>query len=76
MLGANHAPILRQHSQYFQMDRNELPLEPHHVGVRSGASKMISEPMVRLAQIMHLSCPDTNTVYKQTQTRFHMTHIT
>jgi len=66
MLGANHAPILRQHSLYFQMDRNELPLEPRHVGVPSGASKMISEPMVRLAQIMHLSYPDTNTVYKQT----------
>ena len=29
--------------------RNELPLEPHHLGVPSGAAKMISEPMVRLA---------------------------
>jgi hypothetical protein len=28
------------------MDRNEFLLEPHHLGVPSGASKMISEPMV------------------------------
>jgi hypothetical protein len=32
------------------MDRNELPLEPRDLGVPSGASKMISEPMVALAQ--------------------------
>jgi hypothetical protein len=41
-----------------------------------GPSKMISEPMVRLAQIMHLSCTNTNNVSKQTETRFNMTHIT
>jgi hypothetical protein len=29
-----------------------------------GASKMISELMVRLAQTMHLSCIDINTVSK------------
>ena len=32
------------------MDPNNLPLEPRHLGVPSGASKMISEPMVRLAK--------------------------
>jgi hypothetical protein len=58
------------------MDRNELPLEPRDLGVPSGASKMISEPMVFLVQTMHLSCTDTNNVSKQTETRFHMTHIT
>jgi hypothetical protein len=41
-----------------------------------GASKMISDPMVRLAQIVHLSCTDTNTVSKQIEMRFHMTHVT
>jgi len=30
-----------------------------------GASKTIYEPMVRLAQTMHLSCTGTNTVSKQ-----------
>jgi hypothetical protein len=40
------------------------------------ASKMISEPMVCLAQIVHLSCTNTNTVSKQIETRFHMTHVT
>jgi hypothetical protein len=31
------------------MDWIELPHEPHHIGVPSGASKMISKPMVRSA---------------------------
>jgi hypothetical protein len=30
--------------------------------------------MVCLAQTVHLSCTDTNTVSKRTKTRFHMTH--
>ena len=29
------------------MDRNKFPLDPRHLGVPSGASKTISEPMVR-----------------------------
>jgi hypothetical protein len=37
-----------------------------------GVSKMIFEPMVRLAQTMHLSRTDTNTISKWTKTRFHM----
>jgi hypothetical protein len=39
--GVNNAPILRQDLHYLQMDRNELPLEPRHLGVSLGASKMI-----------------------------------
>jgi hypothetical protein len=58
------------------MDPNKLPIEPCHLGVQSGASKMISEPMICLAQTMHLSCTDINTVSKQTEVRFHMTHVT
>ena len=29
---------------------NEIPNDPRHLGVPSGASKTISEPMIRLAQ--------------------------
>jgi hypothetical protein len=74
------------------MDRNQLPFEPRHLGVPSGASKMISEPhhlgvlsgasktiseaMVCLAQTVEISCPDTNTTSKQTEMRFYMTHVT
>jgi hypothetical protein len=65
---------LRQDYHYVQTDSNKLPLEPHHLGVSSGASKMISEPIVRSMQIMLLYCTDTNTVSKQTKMRFHMTH--
>ena len=39
-------------------------------------SKMISEWMVRLAQTVHLSCTNTNTVSKQKEARFQMTHVT
>ena len=56
------------------MDRNKIPLEPHHLGVPSGASEMISESF--LAQTVHLSSIDTNTISKQTETRFHLSLIT
>jgi hypothetical protein len=58
------------------MDQNELPLEPRHLAVPSGASKTISEPMVRWAQTVLLSCTYTITIAKQTEMRFHMTHVT
>jgi hypothetical protein len=58
------------------MDRNELPVEPRNLGVPSGVSKMISEPVVRLTQIMHLSCTNTNIINKRIGTRFHMTTTT
>jgi hypothetical protein len=56
------------------MDQNDILLGPHHLGVPSGASKTISEPLVRLVQTVHLSRNDTNTVSKWTKTRFHLTH--
>jgi hypothetical protein len=72
---ANRALILRQDWNINQTDRNELPIEPHNLRVPS-ASKIISEPMVRLAQTLHLSYTYTNTVSKWTKMRFQMTHIT
>ena len=53
---ANHAPILHRHKHCLQMERREIPHDPRHLGVPSGASKMISEPMVCFTQTMHLSC--------------------
>jgi hypothetical protein len=35
--------------------------------------KTIFESVVRLAQTIHLSCMDTNTIFKWTETRFHVT---
>jgi hypothetical protein len=54
------------------MDLNKIPLEPRQLGVPSGASKTISDPMVRLAQAM----TNTNTTTEQTKTGFHMSQIT
>jgi hypothetical protein len=62
MLGANRAPILRQDYHYVQMDWIELPHEPRHLGVPPRASKIISEPMVYLAQTVHLSCVMITTI--------------
>jgi hypothetical protein len=56
--------------------RSELSLEPHHLGVPSCASKMISMLMVHLAKTVHLSCTSSNTVSKEKEVRFHMTHVT
>jgi hypothetical protein len=75
MFGANRAPILHQDLRYLQTDRNKVPLGPFHLGLPSGASKMISKPMVLLVKTVHLSCTGTNTVFKRTETRFHMTHV-
>jgi hypothetical protein len=52
------------------MDQNELPLDPRHLGVQSGASKMIYEPMVRLPQTMYISCVKINTISKWTEMSF------
>jgi hypothetical protein len=64
----NHAPILHQDWHYLKTDRNKLalmrPLEPHHLGVPSGVSKRISDPMEHVAQTVHMSCTDANTVSK------------
>jgi hypothetical protein len=55
---------------------NRAPPDPRHLGVPSGASKTIYEPMVRLMQTEHLSSTDANTVSKQIKMSFHMTHVT
>jgi hypothetical protein len=47
----------------------------NYLEVPSSASKMNFEPMLRLVQIVHVSCTDTNIVSKRTETRLHMSHI-
>jgi hypothetical protein len=50
--------------------------DPRHLGVPSSASKLVYEFMVRLVQTVDLSCTDSNTISKQIEMRFYMTHIT
>jgi hypothetical protein len=76
MFGANHAHVLQRNKHHLQTDQNEIPDDPRHLGAPSGASKTISEPVVRLVQTMHLPSNKTNTISKQTETRFQMTHVT
>jgi hypothetical protein len=63
------APALHLCYYRLQMDQNEIR-------VPSGASKIISEPMVCSAQTVHLSFVKIKTVSKQTEMRFNMTHVT
>jgi hypothetical protein len=58
------------------MNKNKLPVEPCHQGVPWGSSKTISEPVVRLAQTVHLSCIDNNSIAKCTEMRFHRADVT
>jgi hypothetical protein len=58
------------------MDQIELLLDPRRLGVQLGASKMISEPMVCLAQTMYLSCVKIKTISKWTEMSIYLTHVT
>jgi hypothetical protein len=73
---ANRAPILSQDNHYLRTDQNEHPLEPRHLGVPSGVSKTISEPMVPSTQTVQLSCIQISTISKQTKTSVHLSVVT
>jgi hypothetical protein len=58
---ANHAPILHQISAISKWTKRSFQLSlVTYQGVSSGSSKMIYEPKVRLVQVMHLSCIQTD----------------
>jgi hypothetical protein len=76
MFGTKCGSILHRYQHYLQMDWNEFLHDPHHLGVSSGASKMISEPTVRSAQTVHLSWIKISTISKQTKTSFHLSLVT
>jgi hypothetical protein len=58
------------------MEWNELPLDPRHLWVLSGASKMIFKPMVYSAQFVQLSCAEINTISKHIEAIFHLIYAT
>jgi hypothetical protein len=58
------------------MYRNEIPHDPHHLAVPSGASKMISELMICSSQTLYLSCVKIRTIAKKTESSFHLSLIT
>jgi hypothetical protein len=69
--GANYAPILHQNKHYLQRERSEIPNDPCHLRVQSGASEMISEPLACSTQTMHLSCIKIRTISKWTEMSYH-----
>jgi hypothetical protein len=55
------------------MDQNEVEFDPRLLGVPSGASTIIFEPILCSAQIVHVSCAKINTISKQTEMSFYLT---
>jgi hypothetical protein len=76
MFDANRAPILHRHQHYLQMGQNEIPDDPRHLGVPSGASKMISEAVVHSAQTVHISCVKISTIFERSESSFHLSLVT
>jgi hypothetical protein len=76
MFSTNRAPILNRQQHYLQMDQNEIPHDPRHLGVSSGASKIISEAIVCSALTVHLSCLKISTIFEWTELSFHLSLIT
>jgi hypothetical protein len=70
MFGANRAPVLQRHKQYLQTEQNKIPHDAGHLGVSSGASKMISEDVVCSAQTVHLSCVKISSISERTELSF------
>jgi hypothetical protein len=76
MFSANYSSILHRHQHYFQMDQNEIRHDPCHLGVPSGASKMISKVVLHSAQTVHLSCVKMSTISELTESSFHLSLVT
>jgi hypothetical protein len=76
MFSTNRAPIMHRDQHCLQTNLIELPFHPCHLGVPSGASKIIFMPMVHLVQTVHLSCVKINTIPRWTKRIIHFTHVT
>jgi hypothetical protein len=64
---------LRRDKHCLQMNWNELPLDPRHLGVPSGVPETFFACSV---PTMHLYCIEINTISKCTATNFYLTHAT
>jgi hypothetical protein len=58
------------------MDQNEIPHDPRNLGVPLGASKMISEAVVRSVQTVHLSCVKISNIFEQSGLSFQLSLVT
>jgi hypothetical protein len=76
MFGATGASVLHLHKHCLETDRNKIPDDPHHVGVPSGLSKIISETMIWSTQTVHQSSIKIVSISKRNEIRFYMTHDT
>jgi hypothetical protein len=57
------------------MERGEISYDPCHLGVPSGASTMIFEPMLRLTQTVHLSWVKISPIAKRTKLSLEPHHL-
>jgi hypothetical protein len=75
MFNAIGSPILHRHKHCLQTERREIPYDPRHLDVPMGASKMISEPMLCLTQIVHLYCIKNSTMSKWIELSLEPRHL-
>jgi hypothetical protein len=66
---------MQQHKHSLHMKRREIPRDPRHLGVLSGASKTISKPMVRWTQTMHFSCVKFSIISKRIELSLEPRHL-
>jgi hypothetical protein len=71
----NRAPLLHRCWLCLQSDQNNIPNDPRHQEVPSGASKTISEPIVQSVQTMHIYCVKVSTISKLTEMSFHLSLV-
>ena len=57
------------------MDQNKFPHDPRRLGLPSGVSKMISEPMARSAQTVHQSCIKISSISKRSELSLEPRHL-
>jgi hypothetical protein len=75
-LGANRAPILRQRLPLSPNGLNQASTWASSLGVPSGVSKMIFEPLVCSVQTVDLSCVKITTLSKWTEPSLHLSLVT
>jgi hypothetical protein len=76
MFSTNRAHILCRQQHYLQMVQNKISHDPCHLRVPSGASKTISEVVVRSAQTVHISCVKISTIFEWSKSSFHLSLVT
>jgi hypothetical protein len=76
MFGTNRAPTMHQTQTLSPKGSKQDFTRPMSPRISNGCIPNVSEAMLHLVQTVDLSCNETNTISKWTETRFYLTHVT